>query len=101
MFDWGTGKTEYRLSIFPDDSPAIDFVLDEQMVRKIYSSWVESEHGELVDFGGGVRAITAKMVYEAGEEFLKTIKGIGEIRASIVMEELDLALKESPYGNVV
>lgn len=101
MFDWSTGRSGYRMSIFPDDSPAIDFVLDQSLVGKIYSAWDESKYGQLVDFGGGIRAITAKMVNEAGIEFLKTIKGIGEVRASAVMEDIDLALKESPYGSSV
>jgi len=101
MFDWGSGESGYALSIFPDDSPAIDFVLDESLVRKIYSSWDESKHGELVDFGGGVRAITAKMVYEAGMDFLKVIRGIGEVRAGLIMDEINSVLMEGPYGSAV
>ena len=99
MFDWGKGESYYRVSVFPDDSPAIDFVLDTGIVGRIYAEWDESKHGELVDYGGGVRAITAKMLYVAGEEFLTGIKNIGKVRAGQVLEELFDVLGETPHGS--
>jgi len=99
MFDWGSGRTEYRIGLFPDDSSAIDFVLEEGVVKKIYAAWDESVHGELVDYGGGVRAITAKMLVEAGEDFLVSIKNIGEVRAGQILSEAMAALGEVPYGS--
>ena len=86
------------MSIFPDDSPAIDFVLDEQIVKKIYDSWDESVHGELVDFGGGVRAITVRMIKESGVDFLMSIRNIGRKRAEQIMGEINLVMEETPYG---
>ena len=101
MFDWSGGKIAHRVSSFPDDSYAIDFILDPNVVRKIYKAWDESVNGELVDYGGGVRAITAKMLWEAGVEFLTGIKNIGQIRATQVLEDIGASLKETPYGGGV
>jgi ERCC4-type nuclease len=101
MFNWADGKTEYKMSIFPDDSPAIDFVLDESLVRRIYDSWDESKYGQLLDFGGGVRAITAKMIKQSGVEFLMSIRNIGEKKASQIMEAIDAVMEEVPHGGGV
>ena len=100
MFDWSSRESYYRVSVLPDDSPAIDFLLDSGMVRRIYDAWDESEHGELVDYGGGVRAITAKMLHGAGEPFLVGIKNIGEVRAGQILSDIASAVSEIPYGNV-
>ena len=101
VFDWNSGETGYMASILPDDTPAIDFVLDTAIVEKIYKEWDESVHGELVDYGGGVRAITAKMLVGVGEDFLRGIKNIGQIRSSSILELAQQALKEVPYGSGV
>lgn len=99
MFDWSSGKLAHRISGFPDDTSAIDFILDAQIVKKIYAAWDVESFGDLVDYGGGVRAITAKMLIEAGPDFLTGIKNIGQVRASQVLEEVGAALKEVPYGS--
>lgn len=101
MFDWSKGEMAHRISNFPDDSYAIDFILDPGIVRKIYSTWDELENGELVDYGGGVRAITAKMLWEVGIEFLTSIKNIGQVRATQILEDIQESLKETPYGSGV
>ena len=101
MFDWSSGQLAHRISSFPDDSYAIDFILDAKMVRKIYAAWDESKDGELVDYGGGVRAITARMLVNAGEEFLIGIKNIGQVRAAQVLIDVQRTLKETPYGSGV
>jgi len=87
------------MSAFPDDTYAIDFILDSSIVRKIYAAWEERVHGELVDYGGGVRAITAKMLLSAGEDFLLGIKNIGEVRASQILSDIAEAAREAPYGS--
>ena len=99
MFDWNTGEAGYAVSIFPDDTPAIDFVLDGVVVKKIYEAWDERVDGELVDYGGGTRAITVKMLVSAGEEFLLGIKNIGAVRSSGILSEAQKALEEVPYGS--
>jgi len=101
MFDWSSGKAYYRTGIFPDDSSAIDFVLDTNVVKRIYDAWDESVYGELVDYGGGVKAITTRMLHLAGEEFLTGIKNIGAVRAEQILKEVELALGEVPYGSGV
>lgn len=97
MFDWSAGKTDYRLAIMPDDTSAIDFVLDEGVVRKIYASWDEDVYGKLMDYGGGIRAITAAMLREAGIDFLLGIKNIGQKRAAEIIEVIDAAIGEVPW----
>lgn len=98
MFDLSLGKSGYLASIFPDDSPAIDYVLEASMVKRIYESWNEKEHGELVDYGGGVRAITVEMVANVGLDFLTGIKGIGKIKGQAILQDVDMAMKELPHG---
>ena len=98
MFDLSLGKTGYIAPIFPDDSPAIDYVLDASMVKRIYEAWNEKEHGELVDYGGGVRAITAEMVSNVGIDFLTGIRGIGKVKGQSILEDVDKAMKELPHG---
>lgn len=99
MFDWGSGKVEYLVAGFPDDSAAIDFILDKDVVKKIYAAWDESKNGALVDFGGGVKAITAKMLVIAGSDFLVGIKNIGQVRATQILSEVTLALSEVPFDS--
>lgn len=99
MFDWGSGESGYLLSIMPDDTPAIDYVLDGDVVKKIYGSWDEALHGELVDYGGGVRAITSRMLASVGREFLTGLKGIGSVRAAVILEAVHDVLGEMPYGS--
>jgi len=101
MFDWSSGELGYRVSSFPDDTAAIDFILDSLIVKKIYASWDESINGELVDYGGGVRAITAKMLVIAGEDFLMGIKNIGQVRAAQILEDVKSTLAEVPYASGV
>jgi hypothetical protein len=81
----------------PDDTMPIDYVLDETTVNKIYDKWDESSMESLVDYGGGVRAITALMVREAGLDFLLSIKGIGPKRASEIIGKVTDVVVEVPY----
>ena len=53
MFDWGSSTRVIHGSIVPDDTPAIDAVLDEGTVSKIYKNWDSKQHGDPVDYGGG------------------------------------------------
>jgi len=99
MFDWSTGKLAGTIVGFPDDTSAIDFILDADIVKKIYSEWDEGKYGELLDYGGGVKAITAKMLVAAGQDFLTSIKNIGQVRASQIMSEVEAVLGEVPYGS--
>ena len=101
MFDWGARETSYRIVSFPDDSSAIDFVFDSALVEKIYRAWNEGELGPLVDYGGGVKAITTKMLVEAGPDFLTGIKNIGKVRAEQILRDARIALDEVPYASGV
>ena len=99
MFDFSSGETEYAMYIAPDDTPPIDYILDEHVVRRIYDNWDANKYGDLVDYGGGIRAITIKMVIDAGEDFLKSIHGIGEKRSLGILDEITrIAKEEFPYA---
>lgn len=97
-FDWGSAEFSEKKAIEPDFTYAIDYVLDEKMVAKIYDGWDEKEQGSLIDYGGGVRAITAQMVYDAGEDFLKSLKGVGVKRAQETMEKINYQVSQVPYS---
>lgn len=97
MFNWGSAKEIKGYNIFPDDSASIDMVLDPVFVRKIYDGWDSERYGAPMDYGGGVRAITAKMVVDAGRDFLVSLQGIGEVRADEIMEKLKDDLRKVPY----
>jgi len=99
MFDWKSGRSTYVVALYPDDTPAIDFVLDEGLVKKIYAAWDEKEYGALMDYGGGVKAITVKMLLGAGDNLLLNIKGIGSVRAADIVKQARGALEESPYDS--
>jgi hypothetical protein len=97
MFDWSSKKPVSVGTILPELTSPIDFVLDEELVAKIYSCWDEETNGPLVDFGGGVKAITASMVKEAGIDFLEEIYGIGPKKASVILTAIEAAVAEVPY----
>lgn len=88
MFNWDSGRKVQGNVIEPDDSKPVDWFLEDSMTRYIYEAWDEDEFGALVDYGGGVQAITVKMVLNAGEEFLTRVHGVGPKRAQVIMEKL-------------
>jgi len=96
MFNWN-GKRLEAHNIYPDDTAPIDGVLDEGTVAKIYKFWDEDANGSLVDYGGGVKAITTLMVREAGPEFLMSIGGIGPKRAQDILDVVTNVVQEVPY----
>ena len=97
-FDWTVKKVISNGGVFPDTSSAIDYVLDKPLVDKIYMAWDSSKYGAPMDYGGGVRAITALMVVDAGIEFLQAIRGIGPKRSLEIMERLERIVREDvPY----
>jgi len=98
VFDLRSGKPGYVMGIYPDDSSAIDFVLDDQTVKKIYAEWDEKTEGQLIDYGGGVKAITAHMLSEAGIDFLTRLKGVGKKRAETILETVRAVADEVPHG---
>ena len=97
MFDWGSSTRVVHGSIVPDDTPAIDAVLDEGTVSKIYQNWDSEQYGDPVDYGGEVQAITVKMVYDAGEDFLMSLPRIGARKTEEIMMALGEVVKEVPY----
>lgn len=94
MFDWGRRKTYYEGTIEPDDTQPVDFVFDEGLVEKIYSSWDEDKYGPLLDFGAGVKAITISMLLVAGIEFVESMYGIGPKRASDIIDKAEVSCRQ-------
>jgi len=96
VFDWTVTRVRKTGGIVADTSPPIDHVLEQEIVDKIYREWNPKSDGALVDYGGGVKAITVMMLVGAGDNVLKRIKGIGPRRAGELLESLREDL-EIPY----
>lgn len=99
MFSWNVSRVIKRGGIIADTSPPIDHVLSEDLVRKIYDTWDEKVDGPMMDYGGGVRAITAMMVREAGIEFLSRIRHVGPKRADEILRQIGDTLEIPYYGD--
>lgn len=97
MFDWSISKTISNPMIVPDDSPPVDSVLESTIVDKVYARWDTGKYGVPIDYGGGVRAITAKMVYDAGDDFIMSLPGIGTKRTAEILSKLKGVIAEVPY----
>jgi hypothetical protein len=97
MFDWSSKKRVVAGTILPEFTAPIDFVLDEELVLSIYDTWDEEAYGQLVDFGGGVKAITASMLKNAGSDFLEQIRGIGPKKAASIISDIEVVIAEVPY----
>jgi len=92
-FNWNVVSVSNVPYIVPDDTTPIDFILNDGEVKRIYEQW----DGDLLDAGGGVSWISAKMLYDAGPDFITGIKGFGKRRAEAIIEKLKVAISDSPY----
>ena len=84
--------------IVPDLSSAIDKILERDLVKAVYKHWDAKKHGQPIDYGGGVQAITGFMLLTVGRDFLMELPGIGEKKSSEILDALKKVVREEiPY----
>lgn len=99
-FDWENAKTETTSLIDATSDQNIDLFLDEEAVRAIVDAWPDWAEEEPVDYGGGVKTVSCRALFDLCDGSYYRLSSIFNIRrkdASKIMSELEGYLDEEVY----